>query len=110
MWDVLIQLLGLVLFLNPDCRIKYKHNLKGEDLYKNDKENKLRHCPVSNDLQAIVKEGMPSVVYLNDALESPVSGDFGEHRIDFCSSIKLLALQMVFFEIINTAMCSMRMK
>lgn len=53
---------------------------------------------------------MPSVVYLNDALESPVSGDFGEHRIDFCSSIKLLALQMVFFEIINTAMCSMRMK
>lgn len=53
---------------------------------------------------------MPSAVYLNDALESPASGDFSEHSIDFCSCIKLLALQMVFFEIINVAMCSMRVK
>lgn len=50
----------------------------------------------------------PSAAYLNDALKSPSLGAFLEHSIDFCYYIKLLALQMVFFEIVNIAMHSMR--
>lgn len=82
--------------------------MKRKDPYWNDKENQSKQPPLSDLLGRQYRREHPGAGHLNDALKSPASGGFLEHRIDFCCYIKLLALQMVSFEIVSVATCSVR--
>lgn len=82
--------------------------MKRKDPCWNDKENQSKQPPLSDLLGRQYRRECAGAGHLNDALKSPASGDFLEHRIDFCCYIKLLALQMVLFEIVNVATRSVR--